>query len=510
MRRRDLRPIRKITFLQPPALLKYPASKTVWPPLGILYLVATTRKAGYEVHFIDAMLEGFDLFTPFDDETHILGLPPDVAAERVLRSEPDLLAVSLQFQNHIDLTMEITDRIKQERPGCFILAGGPIVTLKPDKVMELQSIDGIVLGEGDTQMLEYIDNLNAGWSSHLPGCGIRLDEAVTLDRRYGNVDNLDSVPFPARDIVDMERYIEAIRKFKMLPRRPRATTMLSSRGCPNRCCFCASRVLCNRVYRARSASNVIAEIDELVERYGIEELIFFDENFSVSRSRTHELLDKIIERDYGICWYSSQGFALWTLDDEIIEKLARSGCYKIKFSVESGNERVLRDIIRKPVDLSKVPHIVAKCKEVGLVTGANFILGFPGETREELWDTYRFAKALDVDFTIFNVAMPYPQTDLCETAKELGYLPESYDFDQLNPGVANMDLPQFSKEELEKWYHEFWMELNFSTPEKEERYYRYAIRNPEYVAIEGPPMRASQGRDAVLHPPSESHQHAAR
>lgn len=485
MKRKYLKKIKRVTFLQPPAILVYPASKTVWPPLGILYLVASTAQHGF-VHFIDAILEGFDNYTSYSEDSHIVGLTPEETAKRIFETRPDMLAVSLQFENQIELAVRIIKLVKEANPDCFVIVGGPIVTLKPQKMMAIPNVDGIIMGEGDHKLVEFIENLNEGWPTHLDGTGISLDDDIWLNEQFQGILNVDALPFPARELADMENYFSAIKKFKMLPKKTRATTILSSRGCPEHCCFCASPVLYKRRYRARSARNLIAEIDELIEKYGVEELIFFDENFAVSRKRTVKFLDMMIERNYGISWYCSQGFALWTIDEEIIEKLALSGCYKVKFSVESGSQRVLREIIHKRVDLSKVLSVIEKCKEVGLVTGANFIIGFPGETREELLETYSFANLIDVDFTIFNIAMPYSQTELCEKAKKLGYLSPDYEFDALNPGIAHMNLPQFTREELEDWYHKFWLDMNFSTPEKEERYYRYAIKNPSYVAIEKP------------------------
>jgi magnesium-protoporphyrin IX monomethyl ester (oxidative) cyclase len=484
MKKKHLKKINKITFLQPPALLAYQASKTVWPPLGILYLVAAAVRSSFDVQFIDAILEGFDNNAQYSENAYIMGLSPEETAKRVLETAPDMLAISLQFENQIELFLQIIALIKAATPDCFIIVGGPIVTLKPQKIMRIPYVDGIILGEGDYKLINFILNLNKGWPTHLEGCGIKLDENTHFDEQSEGIHNLDDLPFPARDHANMQKYFRAVEKFKMLPKRKKATTILSSRGCPERCCFCASPVLYKRRYQIRSAINVIDEIDELIQKYGVEEFIFFDENFAASRKRTIQLLDLMIERNYGINWYCSQGFALWTIDDEIIEKLALSGCYKVKFSVESGSQRVLREIIHKRVDLSKVLHTIERCKDFGLVTGVNFILGFPGETREELEETYNFAKLLDADFTIFNIAMPYPQTELCKRAKELGYLPPDFDFDALNPGIAHMNLPQFTSEELEYWYHKFWLDLNFSTQEKEKRYYRYAIKNPNYIPIE--------------------------
>jgi magnesium-protoporphyrin IX monomethyl ester (oxidative) cyclase len=478
------KPIKKVTFLQPPALITYGASKTVWPPLGILYLITSLEDHGYDVSFVDSIYNGFYDYTPYSEELHILGTAPEQSANDISSTAPDMLCVSLQFENQVKLTMEIVRLVKAADPDCFILLGGPIVTLKPETTIKMPCIDGVLLGEAEESLPAYIHNLNRGWKNGMKGAGICRDGKIELDVDFRSAPTLDDLNFPARHRIDMQGYIDAIQTFKYLPREKQATTILSTRGCPERCCFCASNVLYKRRYRLRSAENVCAEIEHLIENYGIDELLFFDENWSASRKRTIELLDMLIERNYGIKWHCSQGFGIWTMDDEIIEKMKVSGCYKIKFSIESGSQRVLDNIVHKRVDLSTCESIVQKCKDVGLITGANFIVGFPEETIEEMHMTYELAKKLDVDFTIFNVAMPYPQTELCERAKELGYLPPDYEFDALKPGLGHMNLPHISNEKLQEFYHQWWLECNFSTKEKEARYQAYVNQNPDYKPTE--------------------------
>lgn len=229
----------------------------------------------------------------------------------------------------------------------------------------------------------------------------------------------------------------------------------------------------------------MAEIDHLVERYGIREIMIVDENFSVNKERTERILDLLIERDYDLSWFAMAGMNVMTLTEGLLEKMVRSGLYKLKVSFESGNERVLREVIRKNIDLKHGEKIIKRAKELDIAVGANFIIGFPWETRSEIMDSFEFAKRLDLDFTLWTLATPYPHTDLTMRAMQEGFLPPDFDFNDIRPGTAYFDLSDVCRAELERWRHEFWKELNFSSPQKTRRYYSYALENPNFK----PPLK---------------------
>jgi len=462
--------------------MPYGSSKTVWPPLGILSLAAVLREEKREIFVVDGILEGFDLDIPLDEHTFLMGLPPKDLAREILRHDPDVVGFSVLFMNQVDCALATARIIRNEAPDVFLLWGGPIPTLKPHEFGTGPEKDGLIFGEADLSAPMFLDELaQSGLKGNFPaGTGVRVPNGFRSDHSYQPVQDLDILPLPARDLVDMQRYMDKVKEFKVWPKSFPVTTIQTSRGCPNRCIFCSSPVLYRRKYRAFSPRRVIEEIDLLVERYSVSELMIVDENFSANPRRTEELIDLIIERGYQLTWFPMAGTHVMTLNERILEKMVRSGLYKLKVSFESGSERVLREVIKKPMDLHYGERMIKFAKSMGLPVGANFILGFPWETRADIMESYDFAKKLDLDFTLWSLASPYPYTELTERAKTEGLLPLEFDFSDLEPGRAYFDLPDVSREELERWWHEFWQDLNFPSPEKEARYYSYALPNPNY------------------------------
>ncbi len=489
------RKIRKICLVQPSARLTWNTNKYVWPPLGLLYLASSLQNRGYDVEIIDAIMKGFDGITYLDDTTYLLGLEPGDLAQRVVSTHPDLVGVCFQFENQGSCIDALCNKIKKMLPDCFILLGGPTATLCAESLIKKSYTDGIVLGDSDKRLPDYIDWLNNGDTPlKIDGSGFRRNdgEFLVTPLSYAPFD-LDDVPFPARDLIDLEDYFSKILEFKRQPKNQRAVTMITSRGCPGQCCFCANPILHGRRHSYRSPEKVVEEIRMLIDRYSAQEIIFFDENWSAHRKRTEKLLTLMCENEFGINWYPNDT-ALWTMTDSILEKMARSGCYKVKFSVESGSPRVLKEIIRKPVDLNAANVVVRKAQNLGMAVGVNFVIGFPGETRDEILQTFRYALEIDADFTVFNIATPYNKTPLTEMAIEQGLLPPDFVYDSLAPGVSYWDLPDVAGEELERWRQEFWLECNFRTPEKEKRFNRFALTNPDFKPVTKPdqsPMRTN-------------------
>jgi anaerobic magnesium-protoporphyrin IX monomethyl ester cyclase len=481
--------VRRICLVQPSSETPYESGKFIWPPLGLMCLAATLRQAGHRVRIIDGILEGFDLDLPVSDEAYLLGLAPDELARRILDDDPDVVGMSLLFVNQIRPALAVARIIRAKKPDALLLWGGPIITMNPEKYAALPEIDALVVGEGDIVVPRFLANLaKDGRAAALPpGCGIRRgDGQFQFGDAYGPVEDLNQLPMPARDLVDMDGYTAAIRHGKVLPRQLPASTMMTARGCPRRCTFCSAPVLYKRSYKMRSPELVLAEIDELVTGYGIREICILDENFAVNRKRVDRILDGLLERDYGISWYCASGIEIPTLTEDLLEKMARTGLYKLKMSFESANDRVLKELIKKPIDVAHGERIAVKAKELGLAVAANFIIGYPGETRAEIMDSFEFAKRVDFDLTMWNLATPYAHTELTEMAIADGHLAADFDYNEIKAGVAFFDAVDATKDELTRWRYEFWHDLHFSSPEKTERYHRYEPLNPAYVQPKRP------------------------
>lgn len=180
----------------------------------------------------------------------------------------------------------------------------------------------------------------------------------------------------------------------------------------------------------RSAKNVLDEIESLIKNYGIKEIHFEDDNLTADKKRAIEMFDGMVEREFDISWHVPSGIAVNTLDDEIIEKMGISGCYSIALAIESGNQEVVTKLMNKPVNLKAVPNIIKKIRKAGMDARGYFIIGYPGETKENIQQTVDFARSLELDWAYFSIASPLPNTKMYKTCIEKGYIKEE-DFDAI-------------------------------------------------------------------------------
>lgn len=200
----------------------------------------------------------------------------------------------------------------------------------------------------------------------------------------------------------------------------------------------------------RSSANILDEIEYLIKRYGIKEIHFEDDNFTANKKRAIELFDGMIERGFNIKWHSPSGVAVYTLDDELIERMKASGCYSITLAIESGNQWVVSKLMNKPVNLRIVPRLVKKIRESGMDVRGFFMIGYPGETKETIKETVRFARELELDWAYFSIASPLPNTKMYKTCIEKGYIKEG-DFDPIRSFHRSIiHTPEFTPEYLYK------------------------------------------------------------
>jgi radical SAM superfamily enzyme YgiQ (UPF0313 family) len=250
-----------------------------------------------------------------------------------------------------------------------------------------------------------------------------------------------------------------------------AAFILTSYGCPYNCVFCASRTISGRRIAFRPVADLLDEIEFLRDRYQVEHIIFTDDSLLADRRRVEELLNAFIDRGYGLTWKAVTVCA-WHLDRELLELMARSGCTQVTVSVESGCQRVLDEIVRKPLRLEAIPLLVEQCRSVGITLGANFVIGIPGESWEDIRSSFRFAEACDFDIVHFHIATPLPKTDLYRICRENGYIADDFSF--LDPrffgfGTGFITTADFTPFELMVLRAFEWDRINFGTAEKRER-----------------------------------------
>jgi len=384
----------KILLVNAPARSKGHEAIVV-PPLGLAYIAAAARQAGFPVSILDAFAEGLDVraFT----QRLAAGGPYDVIG---------FTAMTPVFDT-------VQGAIEAARPHArYTVLGGPHATAFRESVLkDNPSLDFAVYGEGEQTFVELLQALDKGSSTPaIAGLVARNGIGGARDP----VKDLDAVPFPARELLPVRRYRYP------LCRPGNMATMITSRGCPFPCIFCDKGVF-GSSWRARSAENVLAEIDLLVRDFGTRTIVFYDDLFTLKADRLQQICEGLIARKYRLTWKAEGRVDI--VDPAMLETMRRAGCDMIAYGVESGNQAGL-DYLRKKTTPDMAVEAFARTRAAGIKTMGYFILGIPVETPEDALNTIRFAVRLNPDYAQFSVLSPLPGTPLYEEAVEKGWYRE--------------------------------------------------------------------------------------
>jgi len=386
---------------------------TTWrlDPRTIAVLAAVVRDI-VDVEILDANVEN---------------LSPEEFWDAISSRRPDYVGISLLTTEYAPILYQAADIVKDVDSSIVVIAGGVHVTLHAAQVVRHPSIDYCCRGEGEhllRQLLLYLQG-----SGPLPNIGlVYWDGPRVVEQAKAVVDDLAALPWPAYDLLDFQRYCDTdarhgANRFPELP----GMAMLISRGCPYRCVFCQVASISGRQARVRDPLDVVEEIKFVKEHYGIRSITFFDDNFFMPKEVMKTLLRRMCAEGVDIKWQAA-GAAIWVLDDEFLDLMEQSGCVGVTVALESGVQRVLDDIIDKPIrDIEKMPERIAQIQERGIWVAANFVIGLPGESWEEIRQTVRFAEACQADYVKFYAAVPLHGTRMHEMAREMGVLGVSED-----------------------------------------------------------------------------------
>lgn len=449
----DKRKIKKVLFFTPPAVtFKDNLDINPLPPLGLAYLGSVLERAGIETKIVDCLVEGWENRAELGGNIMRVGLGFDTIEKLIRDFSPDIVGVNNLFTRQRENAHKIYAMAKKVSKDIIVVAGGAHPTVLPENVLSDENVDYVVLGEGETTFPDLIGFIEgrAGISS-LDGVGLRAGGVVKIIPKKRFISDLDAIPFPARHLLNMEKYfgLEAshgarkCRKF---------SPIITSRGCPVGCTFCSAHCVWGRPFRKRSPMNIIKEMEEMKDRYGIEELMFEDDNVTLDVKRAEEIFDLMIERKLGFKWDTPNGTSAFALSERLIDKMKEAGCYRLNIAVESGNKEVLKNIIKKPVDLDKVARLVQHAKKIGLETNIFLIIGLPGETLNQMWDSYKFAKRLGLYNPFVSVATPYPGSELYEQCIEKGYIEERSVLDKLYITSFSISTEDWSGDDVRKTF----------------------------------------------------------
>ncbi|RJP80624.1 MAG: radical SAM protein [Candidatus Zixiibacteriota bacterium] len=405
------------------------------PPIGLMYLAGYLRK----------VRPGRDQITVLDGRSE---LPAETDVVDVIRrTRPDLVGVTA-FSMEGDFARRYAALAKEHAPGCVTVIGGPYGTSDYQSALDDPSVDFCARGEGELTFARLVDRLESGREGGaLEGLAFRRNGAVAPGTFPELVEDLNTIPYPAWDLIDLEQYFVDGRIRRLtnpIQSRRRGISLFSTRGCPYRCTYCHN--VFGKKLRKRSVENVLGEIRWLVEKFGIEEIEFIDDVFNLDRPRAKAICDGIIQAGWDLRLSFPNGLRADQMDEELVDKMRRAGAYRVNYAVESGSPRVQK-MIRKNLDLERARQIIDYTAGKGISTGGFFMLGFREETEEEAWKTVNYALNTRLHTASFFILTPFPNTPMYDEALQLGYDMEAMYSDY---GQVSANLSKMPKERLEQ------------------------------------------------------------
>lgn len=366
------------------------------PPMASMYLAAYVRKMGYNPKILDMDLDNLS----FED-----------ALKYVESTSPKILGITA-FTSTVKTAYKLLDAIKERIKDIVTVIGGPHVTFMPDEALSHQGVDIVAIGEGEETLYELIEAYEKNKDlSEVKGIVYKNKNGeIKMTKPRPFIQNLDEIPFPARDLVDYERY-----RWNGVLEAP----MLTTRGCTFQCQYCSSSEMMGRRYRMRSVQNVIDEIKEVQEKYHVRDIEFIDDTFTLNMKRASEVMKAIISEKLDV--RLSLSSRVNTINEELMQQLKKGGTENIYYGIESGSQRVL-DLMKKGIKLEQAEAAVNLAKKYGIKVLGSYILGYPGETPDEMNQTIKFSIKLNTDYAQYSILTPFPGTPIYYELDEKGLI----------------------------------------------------------------------------------------
>jgi radical SAM superfamily enzyme YgiQ (UPF0313 family) len=413
-----------VALIRPPSVVaRYGLTMNATPPLALALLAGSLTARGHDVQVIDAVGEAIDRLTPDEHPTLMQhGLTLDEVVARV-RPDAEWIGVSVPFSHEWPLVRRLLQRLGERFPGTPLVCGGEHPSALPEESLrDAPALTACVVGEGEVTALELSDAVAAGRAlDDVPGLVLRAPGGAT--RRTApraRVRGLSQLAPPRWDLVPLEVYLAGGFSFGV--NRGRTMPVLATRGCPYQCTFCSSPQMWTTRYEARPAAEVVEEIAGYVERYGAQNVDFYDLTSIIGRAWVLEFCALMERRALDVTWQLPSGTRSEALDAEVLRAMYRAGCRNVSYAPESGSERTLARVLKK-VKLDRMLGSMRAAVAAGLNVKANIIIGFPGEDRRDLRHTLAFlrrmAQAGVHDASVWTFS-PYPGSRLFDELRAAG------------------------------------------------------------------------------------------
>lgn len=415
-----------ILLINPPWVSKdeniWNGIKAAMPPLSLLSIAAFLEQEGLSVQILDV---------------HIEKLSAAQVTERIRAANPKWVGMTVMTATSIP-AHKIARLAKEACPSAQVVFGGVHAEALPVEALSNSAVDYVVRGDGENTFLKMVTGEDP---RRLNGVSWRDGDAVVNNPPVEVQMDLDRYPMPAYHLVPMQMYYPTIGAYERLP----AINMLMTRGCPGKCTFCNSA---NTTLRSRSADCVVKEIEHLRDTYGIREIQFYDDTFTVNRKNVLRFCELMIERKVGVSWVAF--IRADCFNEELGAAMGKAGCHQVLIGIESGDDEILRNI-RKPIHRERIAQSIQIARKNGIESRCAFIFGNMGDTLETMERTLRYSIQLNPDLALYNISTPYPGTQLFQWAKEHGYL-VTEEWSEYELSTFLLRLPTVSEEEVFRFY----------------------------------------------------------
>jgi radical SAM superfamily enzyme YgiQ (UPF0313 family) len=436
-----------LLLINPPSF--YNDKENIWagvnsnfPHLGIASIASYVRQSSYSVQVIDCNIvsPSVDQFERYFKDAYV-------------RNYSFIRYIGLTaFTFNINKAYIIASICKRYYPNALILFGGTHATVLPDEVIQKKCVDIVVYGEGEKTCLDILKNISlADIKGILYKQNINNRTLIIKNDPQDRIINIDELPQPAYDLLPINKYRPAKGSYKRLP----AMSMVTSRGCPGKCTFCVNSLGTRLVFK--SASTIYNEIIYLVKNYGIKQLLFYDDTFTVNKANVIQLCDLIIDKGVDITWtcFARADF----IDDFMLGKMKKAGCHQIMYGVENINPDVLNNI-KKKINIDQIVNAVHLTKKHAIECRLAFMVGNPGDSEKIIDENIEFLKSIDPDFVVINITTPFPGTEMFAWAKKNNLI-LTYNWDDYTLSKPIMRLKNLDENQIKRLYKKMYRSFYF-------------------------------------------------
>lgn len=470
----------KIMLIRPPQI-DYNTTEPprVGIPLGMLSIASALEQKGHFVKVFDSLI----YLNDSEDKKHF-GASWQRIEEQIKDFLPDMIGIANLFSTQIENSLELPRRIKKINPSIKIIIGGPHATSRPNDFLQTGLFDFVIIGEGEITAQKIADYFEGKIQIDDVKGVAYISNGTTKQVASEYIKDINTLPIPAYHLVEMKKYFDLVFKgYSSRPQDPfyrprREITIITSRGCPYICTFCSIHPTMGYQFRFQTPEYVADHIEHVVSKYGVEFVHFEDDNLTLIPQRFEKVLDLLEQRGINIQWDTPNGVRADKLPKQLLEKMKKSGVTELRIAIESGVQRVLDQVVKKSLNIENAVETAKNCRELKIPLAAFFVIGMPGETKDDIKQTldlaYHLMKEYDVTPHV-NVAHPLVGTELYNTAKEKGYLLNDDYTKGFIFGESKIKTPEFGPEDLKKFTKEFYKKVKTA-------YMIKKLKNPKAIA----------------------------